>query len=231
MHRNAPRHVRTLLCAAAALPVLLVTGCSSDSDGDQDSAAPSASASESAEAPAPAKIKELPDSCKSIKKKTVDSLVPGAENAGGKRVGSGDVGDFNSCLWTGLKKYDYRQLVVTMKRFDSDESLGSGAKRAGEYLTSQAKSVEDNKDLKGAKKAAVKGLGDEATSFSYKTEKKATKKSKEDFQGQHLLVRKDNAVVSVEYEGAGFEGGKMPGADTVKENSEKAAKDALAGLK
>ncbi|WP_234324620.1 hypothetical protein [Streptomyces albus] len=137
MYRNAPRNAprrsrtvrNTLACAAVAFPVLLIAGCSSDSDKPAESDKPSASASKSPTV-APAKYKELPDSCKSIAKGAVKDLTPGTDNASGKRVGSGDTNDSNSCLWSGLDKYDYRQLTLSLKRFDSEPAIGSGDKRA-----------------------------------------------------------------------------------------------------
>ena len=45
------------------------------------------------------------------------------------------------------------------------------------------------------------------------------------------MARSANVVVTVDYAGAGFESGKTPGADDLKKNAEKAAKEALASLK
>ncbi|GAA2076768.1 hypothetical protein GCM10009801_32510 [Streptomyces albiaxialis] len=231
MHRNAPRIARTLACAAVALPVLLVAGCSSDSDnGGED--APSASASKSKPAKvAPAKFKELPDSCKSIGKGTVKDLVPKSDNEAGKRVGSGDANDSTSCLWSGLDKYDYRQLTISLKRFDSEASLGTGDKRAGRFLDERVGETMDNKDNKKTKQADVAGAGDQATSVSYETKKKDSKGKSEDFTGERFVARTANVVVTVDYEGAGFEDGKTPKAEDLKKKAEKAAKEAITNIK
>ncbi len=146
-------------CAAAALPVLLVVGCSSDSDKDNGSDTPSASASKSPTV-APAKYKKLPDSCKTLDKKAAKDLVPGTEDASGKSVGSGDADDSNSCLWSGLDKYDYSQLTLSFKRFDSDPSIGSGDKRAADYLKQQVEEKTGSKDNKDLKKSDTSGIGD-----------------------------------------------------------------------
>lgn len=231
MHRNAPRIARTLACAAVALPVLLVAGCSSDSDKSKDSDSASSSASKSAPTAAPAKFKELPDACKSIGKKTVGDVVPKADNASGKRVGSGEANDSNSCLWSGLNKYDYRQLTISFKRFDSDTSLGSGDKRAGQYLKQQAEEIGSNKDNKSVKESSVSGVGQEATSVGYEVKKKDSKGKSEEFRGERLVARTSNVVVTLDYEGAGFEDGKVPSADDLKKKAEKAAKEAIGAVK
>ncbi|WP_326688729.1 MULTISPECIES: DUF3558 domain-containing protein [unclassified Streptomyces] len=239
MHRNAPRNAprrsktvrNSLACAAVALPVLLVAGCSSDSDQGKESDSPSASASKSAPKAAPAKFKTLPDSCKSLSKGTVKDVVPKTGNTSGKRVGSGDTNESNSCLWSGLNKYDYRQLTVSLKRFDSDASLGSGDKRAGEYVKQQAGEVVNNKDNKKPKNSAVSGVGQQGAAVSYETEKKDSKGKAEDYRAERLVARSANAVVTVDYEGAGFEDGKKPSAEDLKKKAVKAAKEALTHLK
>ncbi|WP_344567959.1 DUF3558 domain-containing protein [Streptomyces axinellae] len=238
MHRNAPRNAprrsktvrNSLACAAVALPVLLVAGCSSDSDQGAESDSPSSSASKSPSA-APVKYKTLPDSCESLSKKTVKDVVPKTSNASGKRVGSGDTNDSNSCLWSGLNKYDYRQLTVSLKRFNSDSSLGSGDRRSGEYVKQQASEITNNKENKKPKNSSASGIGQEATAVSYETEKKDSKGKSEDYRAERLVARSANVVVTVDYEGAGFEDGKKPSADDLKKKAAKAAKEALTHLK
>ncbi|MGP3985763.1 DUF3558 domain-containing protein [Streptomyces sp. 3N207] len=238
MHRNAPRNAprrsktvrNTLACAAVALPVLLVAGCSSDSDQDKGSDSPSASASKSPTV-APAKFKQLPDSCKSLGKKTVKDLVAGTKNASGKRVGSGDTNDSNSCLWSGLDKYDYRQLTLSLKRFDSDPAIGSGDKRAADYVKLQADEKTSNKDNRNIKESEVSGIGDQASSLGYETKKTDTKGKSEEYRAERLIARTANVVITVDYEGAGFEDAKKPSADAVKKKAEKAAKEAVTQIK
>ncbi|MER7414750.1 MULTISPECIES: hypothetical protein [Streptomyces] len=231
--RNAPRRSKavTLACTAVALPVLLVAGCSSDSDDGEKKESPSASASSSKPTVAPAKYKKLPDSCDALSKDTVKDLVPGTKNEAGKRVGSGDLNDAGSCLWSGLDKYDYRQLTVSLKRFDSDESLGAGDKRAGEYMKQQLTDTTGNKENKKPKESKVSGVGDEATSIAYETEKKDSKDKSEEYNAHRLVARTANVVVTVDYEGTGFESGKKPSADDLKKNAEKAAKQAVSKIK
>ncbi|OEU85122.1 hypothetical protein DB35_01030 [Streptomyces abyssalis] len=227
--RRSPRLARTLACAAVALPALLVAGCSSDSGGENGGSA-SSEQGDSAPSAAPVKFKELPDACKTLSKDTVKELTPKTENASGKRIGSGNTQDSGSCLWSGLDKFDYRQLTVSLKRFESDSSRGSGDKLAGAFLKQQADALQAEKSNKGLKSSPVSGIGDKATALSYEVEKKDGDKS-ENFREHRLVVQTANVVVTVDYAGAGFESGKTPGADELKKNADKAAKEAVASLK
>lgn len=239
MHRNAPRLARRrsnaswhkLACAAVALPVLLVAGCSSDSDGGDDKSSPSSSSSEAESSPSPAKFKKLPDACKGLAKGTVSDLVPGTDDAAGERLGSGDTQDSSNCFWWGLKKYDYRQLTVALKRFDSDSSLGSGDKQAQTYLKQQVSEIEDKKGNKEVKDKKVDDLGDAATTISYKVDKKGKKDKSQEFRAERLVAQSANAVIVVDYEGTGYEGGDLPSADDLNKGAQKAAKESLAKLK
>ncbi|MGH3311364.1 MAG: DUF3558 domain-containing protein [Streptomyces sp.] len=226
-HSSRRTHAAKLACAAAAVPVLLVAGCSSGSSGESGSADKS-KASPSA---APVKFKQLPDACKTLSKGTVKELTPKSDNPSGKRIGSGNSGDSGSCLWSGLKKFDYRQLTVSLKRFDSDTSRGSGDKLAGAYLKQQTDAVQSDKSNKGVKTTKVNGLGDQALSVSNTIKKKNGKGKAETFREERLVVRSANVVVSVDYAGAGFENGKTPSAADLRKKAAKAAKEAVAALK
>ena len=240
MHRNAPRLARQrsnaswhkLACAAVAIPVLLVAGCSSDSDGgDDDKSSPSSSAPDSESSPSPAKFKELPDACKGLAKGTVSDLVPGTDDAAGERLGSGDTQDSSNCFWWGLKKYDYRQLTVAMKRFDSDSSLGSGDEQAEKYMKQQVSDIKDKKGNKEVKDKKASGVGEAATVIDYKVDKKGKKGKSQEFRAERLVARNANAVVIVDYEGTGYEGGDLPSAGDLNKGAQKAAKESLSKLK
>jgi len=225
--RSATRSARTLACAAVAIPALLVAGCSSGSGGESE---PTSEKGDSSPSPAPVKFKGLPDACKTLSKDTVKKLTPKTDNASGKRIGTGNAQDSGSCLWSGLDKFDYRQVTVSLKRFESDASRGSGDKLAGAFLQQQTDALKTDKSNKELKTAPVKGIGDEAISVSYKVDKKDGKKS-ESFREERLVVRHANVVVSVDYAGAGFEDAKTPSAGDLGKNAEKAAKEAVAFLK
>lgn len=89
MHRITPRLARRAACAAVAVPVLLVAGCSSDS-GEQPSSGPSPSASADKAKPESVTYKELPDPCKTVSEKTVEDVVPGTDDTSGKNLASSD---------------------------------------------------------------------------------------------------------------------------------------------
>lgn len=229
MHRQTQRLVRTFACAAVALPVLLVAGCSSEPGGGAAKSSPSADG-ESTPSAAPVKYKTLPDACKTLSKNTVKDLAPETDDEGGKRIGTGDAAQSGSCLWSGLDKFDYRQLTVSLKRFDSDPSRGTGDKLAAAYLDQQVQDLKADKANKNVKAAPAKGLGDEATSVRYDLEKKNGKDNSEDFREQRTLVRSANVVLLVDYEGAGFEDSELPSADSLAEKAAKAAKEAVAAV-
>ncbi|MXG28418.1 DUF3558 domain-containing protein [Streptomyces sp. YIM 132580] len=232
MHRSAPRLSRILACAA--VPVMLVAaGCSSDSGSGSDAEKSAGSSSSSAAAeptkPAvePAKFTDLPDACSSIAKKTIEDLVPDAKKKGGTAGRSSDLSVRGSCSWNGLedkgvKGSQYRWLSVSFTRFDSDQSLGSGAARANEDYTKQ---VAKEKASEGAQKvaaAAAPGIGDEATAITYDLNK-----TDEDFEYATVVARTGNVVVTLTYNGAGFAGAKTPSAADILKGAQKAAKEAV----
>ncbi|AXK33092.1 DUF3558 domain-containing protein [Streptomyces armeniacus] len=228
MHRIDPRLARKIACAAVAVPVLLLAGCTGDSDGDGDDEAQSPSPSKSASV-APVKFKQLPDPCKTLSKGTVEDVVPGAQSEKGKNLASTDTESYGSCLWSGgsgKNNAEYRALTVSLKRYDSGPSLGSGDTQAGRFLKQEAESVVGNKDNKKADQAKVAGIGQEAVSIGYETNKKD-----QDYRISRTVVRNYNVVVTVDYEGTGFEDAKLPSADELKKKGEKAAREAVAAVK
>ncbi|MFC9756820.1 DUF3558 family protein [Streptomyces sp. NPDC056921] len=235
MHRSAPRLSRILACAAVPV-MLVVAGCSSDSDGgkkDSGSSASSASPSASKKAEPtvePAKFAQLPDPCKSITKKTITSLVPSAKSKNGTATKSSDLTARAGCSWNGLddngvKGSQYRWLDVGFTRFDSDQALGSGAKRAQQDF---AKQVDKAKTADGVKKVAeapADGIGDQATTVTYDLSK-----TSEDFKYATVVARTENVVITLTYNGAGYAGAKAPSADDIRKGAEKAAKEAVAAV-
>ncbi|MFJ9680838.1 DUF3558 domain-containing protein [Streptomyces sp. NPDC101194] len=234
MHRSAPRLARILACAT--VPVMLVAaGCSSDSGDKKDSGSPSSStaspdAKKSEPSVEPAKFTALPDPCKSISKKTVTSLVPGAKTPGGTPAGSSDTAYRTGCSWNGLddngvKGSQYRWLDVGFTRFDSDQSLGSGAKRAQQDYAKQITKVKAAEGAKKLTEAPVNGIGEQATRITYDLTKTG-----EDFKYATVVTRTGNVVITLTYNGAGYAGAKTPSADDILKGAEKAAKDAVASV-
>ncbi|GAA3483868.1 DUF3558 family protein [Streptomyces yanii] len=232
MHRTAPRLTRILACAAVPV-MLVVAGCSSDSDSKKESGSSSASAPSPQKTEAtvePAKFAELPDPCDAISAKTIASLVPKAKNKAGTPARSSDTAARAGCSWNGLddngvKGSQYRWLDVGFTRFESDQALGSGAKRAQEDLANQ---IAKSKGAEGAKKvveAPVSGIGDQATTVTYDLTK-----TKEDFKYATVVARTGNVVVTLTYNGAGYAGAKTPSGDDILKGAEKAAKEAVAAV-
>ncbi|MEU0832441.1 DUF3558 family protein [Streptomyces sp. NPDC005969] len=237
MHRSAPRLTRILACAAVPV-MLVVAGCSSDSDSKEKSGSPSASAS-SAQKPSaqkteatvePAKFAELPDPCDAITAKTITSLVPKAKSKAGTPARSSDTSARAGCSWNGLDDNgvngsQYRWLDVGFTRFESDQALGSGAKRAQEDLASQ---VAKAKAAEGATKvveAPVSGIGDQATVVTYDLTK-----TKEDFKYATVVARTGNVVITLTYNGAGYAGAKTPAGDDILKGAEKATKETVTAV-
>ncbi|MET8882878.1 DUF3558 domain-containing protein [Streptomyces rubiginosohelvolus] len=234
MHRSAPRLSRILACAA--VPVMLVAvGCSSDSGSDGKKNAGSSSSGTASSKPSeptvePAKFTDLPDPCTSIGKKTIEDLVPEAKKKGGTAGGSTDLSVRGSCSWNGLddqgvKGSQYHWMDVGFTRFDSDQALGSGAKRATEDY---GKQVTKTKAVEDAKKVAAEpaaGIGDEATLVTY-----GLSKTDEDFVYATVVARTGNVVVTLTYNGAGYAGAKTPSSGDIVKGAEKAAKEAIAAV-
>ncbi|MEW2547539.1 DUF3558 domain-containing protein [Streptomyces sp. NPDC047002] len=236
MRRSASRLPRIL--AAAAVPALLVVaGCSSGSDGGSgsdgaDGAAGGSSSPSAAHTPtvAPAKYRSLPDACKAIDAGTVKSLVPNAKPKGGTAGTSTDVNAHSSCAWNGLKDKgvdgsQYRWLEVSLSRFDSQTALGSGNAQASKQYATEIDAAQTTQDAKSVMTSPVTGAGDQATQVSYELHK-----SGEDFRYATVVARADNVVVSLTFNGAGFEGQKTPSKDDIAKGAVKAAKSALGAI-
>ncbi|MEU0135573.1 DUF3558 domain-containing protein [Streptomyces sp. NPDC006296] len=230
MHRSAPRLSRILACAAVPV-MLVVAGCSSDSGDTKEAAASSSPSAEKTEpAVEPAKFTSLPDACTALGKKTIEDLVPKAKSKGGTPGRSSDTASRGGCSWNGLddngvKGSQYRWLDVGYTRFDSDQSLGSGAARATEEYTKQVAKAQATEGAEKTDAKPVTGLGEQATAVTY-----GLTKSKEDFAYATVVARTGNVVVSVTYNGAGFAGAKTPASSDVLKDAQKAAKEAVAAV-
>ncbi|MFK0101811.1 DUF3558 domain-containing protein [Streptomyces sp. NPDC091040] len=231
MHRSAPRLTRILACAAVPV-MLVVAGCSSDS-GDKkadSSASATPDATKSEPAVEAAKFAELPDPCQAVEAKTVKSLVPSAKSKNGTRSKSSDASVRGGCSWNGLadkgvKGSQYRWLDVGFTRFASDQTLGSGAARAGDEFDKQVKKTEAADGVKNIATGSVSGIGDQATKITYDQSK-----TDEDFRFATIVARTGNVVVVVNYNGAGYAGSKTPDAETILKGATMAAKDAVAAV-
>ena len=230
---------RALVCAAAVPAVLITAACSSDSgdskpksDGTSaskpagDSASPSASSSPTV---APATYKTLPDACKALSKKTLGDMVPKADSSG-KKGSSDEPSSRASCSWSslsnnGVKGSQFRWLHVSLLRFASDTTRGSGNTQAHTYFTNQVKDAQSVGGAKNAKVVPVSGTGDEATSVRYDLSKKEGL-----FKQETLVARAENVVVTLDYNGAGLAGDKTPDPEELAKSAEKALKEAVASV-
>ncbi|MFE2496767.1 DUF3558 domain-containing protein [Streptomyces scopuliridis] len=230
MHRSASRLTRILACAAVPV-MLVVAGCSSDSGGKSDADGSSSSPSTSPTPTViPAKYSGLPDACDTIGAKTVGSLVPKVKAKGGTSGKSSDIDTRGSCSWNGLddkgvKGSQYRWLDVSLMRYDSDATLGSGAKRAGEYYAKEVAGAQGTAGAASVKSAAAAGIGDQATLVTY-----TLKKTDEDFAYATVVARTENVVVTLTYNGAGYAGAKSPSPADLTKDAETAAKEAVAAI-
>lgn len=229
MHRPAQRLTRILACAAAVPVILVAAGCSSDSgSGDDEGAKPSSTAGATAsKAPAAAAYAKLPDPCTSLTSKTRDALVPEADAKSGKAGQSDDTSLRANCSWSsldnnGVKGSQFRWLNVSLLRFASDASRGSGDKQAGDYVGKQVAAAKATEGATGVQTEPVAATGDEATLVRYDLKKKEGS-----FKQQTVVARVKNVVVTVDYDGAGLAGEKTPNADDLVKDAEQAAKDAV----
>ncbi|MFD4634213.1 DUF3558 domain-containing protein [Streptomyces sp. NPDC058284] len=240
MHRPAQRkrqlRSRLLVCAAA-VPVILVAGCSSDSDSGSGSDGAKKDSGAKASAPAKGDDKKasvekaayakLPEPCDVVTEKTLGELVPKAKDKSGKAGTSSDTALRGSCSWdsldnNGVNGSQFRWLRVSLLRFESDASLGSGAKRAQDSFAKQVEDAKATKDAKGVKTEPVQGVGEQATLVRYDL-----KKDKDTFKQQTFVTRTENAVITVDYNGAGLAGDKAPDAGKLSKDAQKAAKEAV----
>ncbi|MFE1766647.1 DUF3558 domain-containing protein [Streptomyces angustmyceticus] len=226
MHRSAKRLASLLTCAA--VPVLLVAGCSgsdSDSSGDASSAA-SASAKPSPTV-APAKFKTLPNPCEAFSKDTVKKMLPKAKDTSGDRGKSTDNASHGTCSWTssdekGVDGTQWRWLDVGYQRYDSDPGVGSGDKRATDFATKQIADAKATKDAKKVSTVRTSGTGDEATAITYDVKRDGT-----NFKNTTVVARTANIVVTVNYNGAGLAGADAPKSADLLKQTQAAAKEAV----
>lgn len=229
MRRTASRIARGL--ALAAVPVLMV-GCSGSSDsGDSQSSDRATPTQKKSSSPslAPAQFTGLPAPCTVLGKGTVRDLVPKAKDPSGKAARTSDTESRASCSWNGLDGFQYRWLEVSFQRSDSIQGVGSAedqAKAAFTQLKATAAVPEGLKKGETATIRVVPGVGEEAQLVSAEV-----KKDGETYRDVTVVARKGNVVVTVSYDGAGFETDSVPKAKGIEEGAVKAAKEALAAIR
>ncbi|ANP56271.1 DUF3558 domain-containing protein [Streptomyces griseochromogenes] len=229
---------RALVCAAAVPAVLITAACSSDSGDSKDKGGAGAqqtagggtsskqpSASPSVQAAA---YQTLPEPCAVLSKKTLSDLVP--KDSSGKEGSSDDVKTRSSCSWSsldnnGVKGSQFRWLNVSLLRFDSDSSRGSGNEQAQAYYAQQVKDAKSVSGAQNTKSEPVAGVGEEATAVRYDLKKKEGA-----FKQQTVVARVENVVITLDYNGAGLAGEKTPSADDLTKDAENAVKETVAAV-
>ncbi|MFE5730723.1 DUF3558 domain-containing protein [Streptomyces sp. NPDC056528] len=236
MQRSAPRLTRILACAAVPV-MLVVAGCSSDSgDSGKSEAREKASASatpspvQTTKTVEPAKFAKLPQVCRSVSAKTTASLVPKAKTKDGTPGVSSDLSSRGGCSWNGLedkgvKGSQYRWLDVSVYRYESDVSLGSGQERARENLAKEVAKIEGTAGAKKLRTTVATGIGDEAKAVTYQESKTG-----EDFVYTSVVARTGNVLVLLSYNGAGYAGAPTPSEKTITDGAVRAAKEAVASV-
>nr|WP_225101523.1 DUF3558 family protein [Streptomyces sp. CoH27] len=219
--------------------MLITAACSSDS-GDskskgggssaQASAGGSGASSSSSASPTvqAAAYQKLPDACGVLSKNTLSDLVP--KGTSGKKGSSDDPSSRASCSWSsldnnGVKGSQFRWLNVSLLRFDSDSTRGTGEAQAHTYFARQVKDAEAVGGAKNSKEVPLSGVGSEATAVRYDLQKKEGL-----FKQQTVVARVENVVVTLDYNGAGLAGDQTPDADELTQSAEKAVKEAVAAV-
>ncbi|TDC21535.1 DUF3558 domain-containing protein [Streptomyces sp. 8K308] len=216
--------------ALAALPVLLVTGCSSSSDSSDDATRDNEPESV-APTPEPVRFEGLPEPCQTIGQDTIGEVVPQADPESGETLSSSDTSTSAACLWSGLDDFQFRSLTVALRRFDSDLSLGSGDERATAYVQQMVDEITGDDANRDVESAELAETGDAATSIAYTVTKTGEEdEDEQDYRQQRVVSRVGNVVLTLDYSGAGFEGDDMPSADSVREAAETAAREAVAAV-
>ncbi|KJY16863.1 MULTISPECIES: DUF3558 family protein [Streptomyces] len=237
MHRSASRLTRVLACAAVPV-ILTVAGCSSDSGkesaakGDKKSGS-SASSKPGEKSKKPelekAAFAALPDPCKALQTATIDTLVPEAKDKNGTATKSNDLASRASCSWNGLdedglKGSQYRWLSLSFFRTDSHASLGNANKRAEEQYGKQVEAAKATEGAQNVKAEPAEGLGDQGTSVVYSVKKDV------DFFNTTIVARTQNVVVTLDYNGAAYEGAGAPDQAKLLQDALTAAKEAVASV-
>ncbi|MBV7700088.1 DUF3558 family protein [Streptomyces sp. TRM70350] len=233
-YQRASRRLSRVLVGAAAVPVMLIAaGCSSDSGSGADAKQVSESPAGASASPSPtveaAAYAKLPEPCKVLSKKTLEELVPEAGKSG-KEGSSDDVSARAGCSWdsldnNGVKGSQFRWLNVSLLRFESDVTRGSGEQRARDYYDKQVTDVQSAEGAKNTKAEQLTGTGDQATAVRYDLKKKEGA-----FKQQTIVARVENVVVTLDYNGAGLAGDETPDADDLMKAAKKAAKEAVTAV-
>lgn len=238
--QREPRVARTIrtrrpsrvLVGAAVVPVmLLAVGCSSDSGSASDDDVPSEAVESALADSATPEVVEaayasLPDACEVFSEKTLKSVVPeGAKS--GKAINAAEENVTGDCRWisldnNGVDGSQYRWLSVSLHLLASNAANGPGEDRAAKAYESKVTAAKAVDGAKNVKTEPVTGTGDQATAVRYDL-----KKDGDTFKQQTIVVRTENVVITLDYNGAGLAGEKAPDAAALLKTATSAAKEAV----
>lgn len=230
--RGRPGRARVLVGAAVVPVMLLAVGCSSDSSsdsasGDETPAGLNESASESATPEVvEAAYALLPDACEVFSDKTLKSVVPQGVKSG-KAINAAEENVTGDCRWisldnNGVDGSQYRWLSVSLHLLASDAANGPGEDRAAKAYESKVTAAKAVDGAKSVKTEPVTGTGDEAIAVRYDL-----KKDGDTFKQQTIVVRTENVVITLDYNGAGLAGEKTPDPAALLKTAKSAAKEAV----
>ncbi|QFR02896.1 hypothetical protein F9278_29565 [Streptomyces phaeolivaceus] len=233
--RGRPGRSRVLVGAAVVPAMLLAVGCSSDSgsdgaSGDETPAGLNQSASETATPEVvAAKYAALPDACEVFSGKTLKSVVPEGVKSG-KAINTAEKNVTGDCRWisldnNGVDGSQYRWLSVSLHLLASNAANGPGEDRAAKAYESKVTAAKAVDGAKSVKTEPLTGTGDRATVITYDL-----KKDGDTFKQQTIVVRTENVVVSVDYNGAGLAGEKTPDTAALLKSAKSAAKEAVESI-
>lgn len=227
-----PRRGRVLVGAAVVPVMLLAVGCSSDSDsasgdGEPSKVAESALADTSTPEVVEAAYSVLPDACEVFSQKTLKSLVPEGVKSG-KAINAAEENVSGDCRWisldnNGVDGSQYRWLSVSLHLLESDATNGPGEDRAHKAFESKVTAAKGVDGATNVKTEPVAGVGDEATAVRYDLKKK----DEGTFKQQTIVVRTENVVITLDYNGAGLAGEKTPDGAALLKSAKSGAEEAV----
>jgi hypothetical protein len=149
-------------------------------------------------------------------------MVPKTKSTKGDATDSSDMDARGGCSWNGLDGYQYRWLAVSLQRFDSVPGIGSADAQSAKRYQEQ---VSEARAAKGSAARDTSGVADQATTVTAEV-----KKDKETYQEVTVVARTGNAVIVLDYNGAGFEDAKTPKAADLQKGAVSAAKETVAAV-
>lgn len=227
-----PGRARVLAGAAVVPVMLLAVGCSSDSgsdraSGDETPAGSNQSVKESATPEVvAAKYATLPDACEVFSDRTLKSVVPKGVKSG-KAINKAEANISGDCRWisldnNGVDGSQYRWLSVSLHLLASDAATGPGEDRAAKAFDSKVTAAKAVDGAKNVRTEPTTGLGDQATVVTYDL-----KKDGDTFKQQTIVMRTENVVITLDYNGAGLAGEKTPEVAALVKSAKSAVKDAV----